>query len=97
MEGVGVSAVVMKVVTEQRKRCLASILGAAENSGWWGKLSREEQVVYRQRVIDALGVYSDLCRDVIKVSDDDGLRNEHAVNLIERIHTAVVVSARGAR
>ena len=79
----------MRVVTEQRKRCLASILGAAEASAWWGRLSKDEQLAYRQRVIDALGVFYDLCRDVIKVSDDDGVRNEHAVDLIERIHTQV--------
>lgn len=83
------SAVVVRVVTEQRKRCLASILGGAENAPWWGRLSREEQLAYRQKVIDALGVFYDLVRDVIKVSDDDGLRNDHVVELIERIHTQV--------
>jgi hypothetical protein len=85
-----VSAAVLRVVTEQRKRCLASILGAAEVAPWWGRLTREEQVAYRQRVIDALGVFYDLCRDVIKVTDDEeGLRNDHAVDLIERIHATV--------
>lgn len=84
------SGAVMRVVTEQRKRCLASILGAAETSAWWGRLTREEQQAYRLRVIDALGVFYDLCRDVIKVADEDGLRNDHAVALIESIHTAVV-------
>jgi hypothetical protein len=85
-----VSAVVVRVVTEQRKRCLASILGSAETSPWWSRLSRDEQLVYRQKVIDSLGVFYDLVRDVIKVADDDGLRNDHVVELIERIHTQVV-------
>lgn len=76
----------MRVVTEQRKRCLASILGAAESSPWWGRLSREEQLAHRQRVIDSLGVFYDLCRDVIKVSDEEGLRNDHVVEMIEQIH-----------
>lgn len=80
---------VMRVVTEQRKRCLASILGAAEASPWWGRLSVEEQRAYRQRVIDALGVFYDLCRDVIKVSDEDVVRNEHVIDLLERIHAQV--------
>ena len=83
------SAVVIRVVTEQRKRALASILGAAETSPWWSRLTREEQVAYRQRVIDALGVFYDLCRDIIKVSDEDGLRNDHAVELIEQIHSSL--------
>ncbi len=84
------SAVVVRVVTEQRKRCLASILGSAETAPWWNRLSRDEQLAYRQKVIDSLGVFYDLVRDVIKVSDDDGLRNDHVVELIERIHTQVV-------
>lgn len=84
------SSAVIRVVTEQRKRCLASILGAAEAAPWWAKLTRDEQAAYRQRVIDSLGVFYDLCRDVIKVADEDSLRNDHAVNLIESIHTAVV-------
>jgi hypothetical protein len=81
------SAAVTRVVTEQRKRCLASILGSAENSPWWNRLTRDEQIAYRQRVIDALGVFYDLVRDVIKVTDDpDTLRNERALDLLERIH-----------
>jgi hypothetical protein len=84
-----VSGAVIRVVTEQRKRCLASILGAAETSTWWPRLTKDEQLAYRQRVIDALGVFYDLCRDVIKVSDEDGLRNDHVVDLIERIHVQV--------
>jgi len=75
----------MRVVAEQRKRCLASILSAAETAPWWGKLSRPEQIAYRQKVIDSLGVFYDLCRDVIKVSEDD-LRNAYAVELIEKVY-----------
>jgi hypothetical protein len=48
-------------------------------------------------VIDALGVFYDLCRDVIKVTDEDGLRNDHAVALIESIHTAVNPQALNGR
>ena len=83
------SSAVIRVVTEQRKRCLASILGAAESSPWWHKLTRDEQMAYRQKVIDALGIFYDLVRDVVKVTDDEGLRNDHVVDLIERIHLQV--------
>jgi hypothetical protein len=85
-----VSGAVQRVVSEQRKRCLASILGAAETAPWWGRLTTEEQRAYRAKVVDALGVFYDLCRDIIKVTDEDALRNEHAVALIESIHTAVI-------
>lgn len=88
------SAAVMRVVTEQRKRCLASILGAAETSPWWGRLSKEEQVAYRQKVLDSLGVFYDLVRDVIKVTDEGAIRNEHAVDLIEAIHGHLVAESR---
>lgn len=82
------SEAVTRVITEQRKRCLASILGSAETSPWWNRLTRDEQIAHRQKVIDALGVFYDLVRDVIKVTDDaDTIRNEHAVDLLERIHT----------
>lgn len=84
-----VSSAVIRVVTEQRKRCLASILGAAESSPWWSRLTRDEQMAYRQKVIDALGIFYDLVRDVVKVTDDEGLRNDHVVELIERIHLQV--------
>lgn len=83
------SGAVTRVVTEQRKRCLATILGAAETSPWWGRLSKDEQVAYRSRVIEALNVFYDLVRDVIKVTDEDVVRNEHVVDLIERIHSQV--------
>lgn len=85
---------VVRVVTEQRKRCLASILGAAETSPWWGRLSKDEQVAFRQRVIDALNVFYDLCRDVIKVTDEDVVRNEYVIDLIEAIHTRVAPPSR---
>ena len=83
------SSAVLRVVTEQRRRCLASILGSAESSAWWGRLTKDEQMAYRQRVIDSLGIFYDLVRDVIKVTDEDVVRNEHAVDLIERIHAQV--------
>lgn len=83
------SDVVIRVITEQRRRCLANILGSAENSPWWPRLSRDEQLAFRQRVIDALGVFYDLVRDVVKVSDEDTLRNDHVVELLEVIHNQV--------
>ncbi len=84
-----VSDLATRIVSEQRRRCLASILGAAEVSPWWGRLSKDEQLAYRQKVIDSLGTFYDLVRDVIKVSDEDSLRNDRVVELIERIHVQV--------
>lgn len=78
-----------QIVSKQRQRCLAGILGAAEASTWWGRLTKEEQLAHRQKVIESLGTFYDLVRDVIKVSDENSLRNDHVVELIERIHLQV--------
>lgn len=80
---------VMRVLAEQRKRCLASILGTAESAGWWGTLSRDDQAAYKDSVRTALGTFYDLCRDIVRVTEGDVMRNDHAVELIERIHTQV--------
>jgi hypothetical protein len=81
----------MRVVAEQRRRCLASIMSAAEVSPWWQRLTLEERRNFRERVIAALGTFYDLCRDVIKVTEDDMIRNEYAVELLEEIHAVVTV------
>lgn len=77
---------VRKLATEQRKRFIASMLGAAESSPWWGKLSQTEQRSYRDKVIGCVGVYHDFMLDVIKVSHDDGPINEHAIAILQTVH-----------
>lgn len=86
--------VVMRVLAEQRKRCLASILGAAESAGWWNALGRDEQTAYKESVRGALGIFYDLCRDIVRVTEGDVIRNDHAVELIEHIHSHVVTERR---
>lgn len=75
-----------RLLAEQRKRLVASILGSAEQSPWWKNLSVEEQRAFRDKVLLGIGSFYDLCRDVIKVSNDDTLRNEHALTLIQQVH-----------
>jgi hypothetical protein len=85
---------VVRLIGEQRKRLVASILGAAETAPWWRALTREQQVAFRDKVLTSVGVYHDLCRDVIKISEDDGVRNEYAIDMIEKIYAASVPRAR---
>lgn len=86
---------VVQVVNEQRKRCQAGILGAAESSAWWRRLTKDEQAAYRTKVISSLSVFYDLCRDVIKVTEsDDVLRNEHALQLLVDLHNEVTTLAK---
>lgn len=76
----------MRLLVEQRKRLVASVLNAAEGSGWWHKLSREQQVAFRDKVLSSVGVYYDFCRDIIKVGQEDAVVNGHALELIESLH-----------
>ncbi len=78
--------VVVRLLSEQRKRCLATILNAAESTPWWSTLSANQQQTYREQVRSALSIFYDLARDVVKVSDDDGLRNDLALDLIRAVH-----------
>ena len=78
--------VVVRLLSEQRKRCLATILNAAEGSPWWSNMTAGEQQAFREQVRTAISVFYDLCRDVVKVTDDDGVRNDVVVDLIRSLH-----------
>jgi len=79
---------VNRLLVEQRKRMVASILGGAENSPWWSRLRPEEQQAYRMKVREATGVFYDFCRDVIKCGEEEAALNERAVQLIESVHAS---------
>jgi hypothetical protein len=78
---------VVRLLAEQRKRCLATILNSAESSAWWSRLSEPQQNAYRDQVRAALAVFYDLTRDLIKVTEDDTVRNDLALDLIRSMHT----------
>jgi len=78
--------IVRRLAGEQRRRFIASMLGAAESTPWWSKLAPAEQRAYRDRVMSCVGVYHDFMLDVIKVSNEDSVRNEHALTLLEAVH-----------
>lgn len=79
---------VIRLLAEQRKRCLATILTSAETSPWWPRLSDAQQERFRDQVRAAISVFYDLTRDVVKVADDDTPRNDLALELIRSIHTS---------
>jgi hypothetical protein len=78
--------VVVRLLAEQKRRCLATILGAAEGLSGWKDLNPEERELFRDQVRGALNILYDLSRDVIKVTDDTGLRNDLALELIAALH-----------
>lgn len=78
---------VVRLMAEQRKRCLATILNSAESSPWWSHLTSHQQDTYRDQVRQALAIFYDLARDVLKVSEDDTMRNDLALDLIRSVHS----------
>lgn len=77
-----------KLLAEQRKRMLASIMRFAEQETWWGLLSKEEQERYRTNVVNAINVFYDFCRDVIKVSEDEGITSDASLKLLNQMHAS---------
>lgn len=79
---------IRKLLAEQRKRVVGSIMGGAEQSPWWSKLTPVDQRAYRQKVLDSIGVFYDFTLDVLKVNTDSVV-NEHALDLIAEMHRDV--------
>ncbi len=53
-------------------------------------LSEEESQLFRTLVLDQINDLHDLFLDLLKVSkDDSAVVNEHYLNMIEEVHTAV--------
>ena len=78
---------VKKLAVEQRKRLIAGLLNAVEQSPWYKTLSEDQRRTYRTEVMTRVGTYHDFMLDVIKVaSDDDAIVNERALELLEQVH-----------
>lgn len=76
----------IELMVEQRKRMVAGIMNHAEKSGWWAKLRPEEQRAFRGKVLDSTGVFTDLCRDLVKVTGAGSAVNDEALELIREVH-----------
>lgn len=82
------SATITKLLAEQRKRLLASVMRAAEAESWWGLLASDERERYRTTVVTSINVFYDFCRDVIKVSDEDSISNDASMKLLAQVHSS---------
>lgn len=80
------SQMIFDLMVEQRKRMVAGVMNHAEKSGWWNKLRVEEQRAFRSKVLDSTGVYSDLCRDLVKVAGVGSIVNDEVVEMIRDLH-----------
>lgn len=79
------------LLTEQRKRLVANLMGYMERSEWWPELDAEEQTDLRTRVLAAVNAYHDVTLDLLKVTLGDSvvLVNEDALRLIQSTHDRV--------
>lgn len=73
-------SVIKRLAIEQRRRLIASVMNAVE--------SEQDVARRRERVIGSINVYHDFLLDIIKVGDEDGIRNEEALALIAQVHAS---------
>lgn len=77
---------VKRLAGEQRKRLVAGLLNAVEATQWHKKLTPAERDAYRKEVFERVGTYHDFMLDVIKVADEEGMVNGHALELVQQVH-----------
>jgi hypothetical protein len=80
-----VSDMMRRLATERRKRAVGAIMGHAEQSAWWPKLTAEEQRAFRDKVLGAINDYHDLMLDMIRITGDDALINEKTLQVIQSV------------
>lgn len=76
---------ITRLLIEQRKRLVASVMSGAEQTAWWSKLAPPEQRAFREKVLNSVGVFYDFCRDVVKVGNENSMVNEHAIELLQSV------------
>jgi len=74
-----------RLISERRKRLVATILGHAERE-FFDQLSVPQQQEFRRNTLQAIDEFSDLMRDVLKVTGEDVVINGHALTLLQQIH-----------
>lgn len=75
-----------RLIGERRKRLVASILGHAERE-FFPQLTPEQQRDFRRKVLGSIDEFADLMRDVLKIASDDVVLNQHALDLLESLHS----------
>lgn len=74
-----------RLIGERRKRLVASILGHAERE-FFHLLTPQQQRDFRAKVLGSIDDFTDLMRDVLKISGEDVVVNQHALDLLEALH-----------
>lgn len=81
---------VRELLTKQRRRSTASVLGFIEDQVWYPSLTRDQRNALRDKVLSAEASYHDVVLDVVSTLDGgDGMHNDRALELLEQIHGLV--------
>ena len=75
----------VRLITERRKRLVASIMGHAERE-FFDQLTPKQQQEFRRKTLTAIDEFADLMRDVLKITSEDAVVNGHALELLEKLH-----------
>lgn len=81
---------VKNLLIEQRRRTVGSLMGHIEEKVY-PRLPAHERKDLRDKVLQTVNAYHDVCLDVLKSSVNDGsVVNEEAIRLLAEIHGHVV-------
>ena len=72
------------LLIEQRRRLVASILDEAERT-FRPKVTTSAWQSFRTKVLDSIGTYHDLSLDILKVTEQDTVRNEESLALLMQV------------
>ena len=81
---------VKNLLIEQRRRTVGALMGHIEEKVY-SRLTPPERKELRDKVLQTVNAYHDICLDILKSSVNDGsVVNEQALELLAEIHTRVV-------
>lgn len=72
----------------QRERVIASVMGHAERSAWWDKMTPAERKAFRDKVLSSVGAYHDVVLDLLRSVDDQSIGNPEVVRLLDLVHAS---------
>lgn len=79
---------VIDVVSRQRRRLIASILGYAERE-FYPDLTAEQQAGFRAKVLGSVGVFADLMIDMLRSANEGYWINDEAMTLLADINSQI--------
>lgn len=79
------SDIARRLVIEQRKRLVASVMNFAEQE-IYPSLKPAQQRAFRDKFVGAANAYHDFVLDLVKVRGEDGIQSEETARMIRELH-----------